>query len=116
MPGRRSSRASRRILSCTRVRGHTREFCLTFRWPKVKAFHFSAHSEQGANALAREWCRKRHHYYYIWFESAGHVDFSDAGAFIYAESVEFADWATEVLPASTTTARISELRAARPMK
>jgi hypothetical protein len=64
----------------------------------------------------KEWCKKSHHFYSMWLDKAGDVDFSDAGTYVYAESVEFADWAAEVVPESSTAMRICDLRAARPMK
>ena len=40
------------------ARSHVKQWCKEFGWPQSKQFMFSAHGLDGANELAREWCRK----------------------------------------------------------
>jgi hypothetical protein len=96
-------------------RAHVRDFCERFGWPKLKVFHMSAHSEAGAHALAREWCRKGNHYFSAWIDSVGIETFETADSCPYVESLEFLDWAVGVEVVSKTWDKISELKAARPV-
>ena len=80
----------------------------------MKAFHFSAHGDEGNNILAREWCRKSHHYYSVWLEVGSGNAFDNAHEWVYVDSVEFTDWVATQDPGSNTWARIAELKAARP--
>ena len=72
-----------------KARAHTSEFCETFQWPKFKAFLYTTHGQDGANELAREWCRKAHFFYTIWAESEGGEEFHDPAVHEYIASDPF---------------------------
>jgi hypothetical protein len=92
-----------------RCRAHVKVFCDRFHWPKMKVFHFSAHGELGANTLAREWCRKGHHYFSLWVTSVGAERFANPGELVYPQSLEFLDWAVGVDVNCQSFAKIVEL-------
>eukprot|EP00974_Lingulodinium_polyedra_P099620 9648979-Lingulodinium_polyedra.AAC.1 len=79
-----------------------------------KKFLFSAHGELAANMLAREWCRRAHHYYVQWAQAAEDVPFDYESAEAYEDCSEFIDWACGVPTDTQTFARIVEVRGARP--
>lgn len=97
-------------------RAHVKDFCNRFQWPKHKVFHFSAHGERGANMLAREWCRKGHHYFEVWIGSGGLETFQNPADHEYIPDLEFLDWVVEVDTESPTWAKITELSNQVPVR
>ena len=99
-----------------KARAHCKEFCQVFQWPLTKGFHYNAHTEYGANMLAREWARKGAFYFAAYAEGGEAALFSD-DALPYEESWEFLDWACGIDPDEQegTFIKIIELRHARPV-
>ncbi len=92
-----------------KARAHAHDFCKMFNWPKTKGFHFTAHGELGSNLLAREWCRRGHHYFKVWCDSGGAEDFAEPGLYPHTETLDFHDWVVDVDAGSHTFAKVQEL-------
>ena len=97
-----------------KARGHVLStFNTLYDWPRSKGFRFRLYGVDGANFLAREWCRKSHYFFNLWLDTE-RADCFDVGVFDYVEHEEFLDWAVGIDISSPTWARISEVRAAFP--
>ena len=101
------------------ARSHVKQWCKEFGWPQSKQFMFSAHGLDGANELAREWCRKGNFFFQEWRDSAGSEDFDlSAGCTVeYEENLGFVSWAADVpFENERTWQAIMALRRAWPKK
>lgn len=99
-----------------KCRAHVRKFCDRFHWPKMKVFHFSAHGELGSTMLAREWCRKGHHYFEAWLDSGGLETFARPEDHPFVDSEEFLDLAVGVDTECQTWGKLMELRQCVPKR
>jgi hypothetical protein len=91
-------------------RSHVSAWCISWNWPRQPTFAFSVHTKEGANELAKEWCRKGHYFFesFLDAESPDEFDFTDLQA-TYAPSEEFMDWALSIDLESDTWARVQDV-------
>ena len=100
------------------ARSHVKKCCSLFNWPTSKQFMYSAHSERGANELAREWARQGSFFFQCWVDSVGREAFNveEGSTITYEDNLEFVSWAAEVPDDAHTFDCIILVRHAWPTK
>ena len=74
-----------------------KELCRSFAFPAQASFAFSRYGHLGGNQLAREYCRRGHFFFQLWFEHGEDFKFQQHQVDMYSECDEFRLW-VESLP------------------
>jgi hypothetical protein len=76
-------------------RGLPDNWCIEFKFPRSMRFNFAKYSDEGSDALAKEFCMRGDHFFRIWLENVGGgVPFRYTADALnsYEDNLEFLDW------------------------
>lgn len=90
-------------------RAHTRYWKERFQWPGGKSFGIIAHTERGANLLARQWVRRSQHFFELSQEFPDLIEF-DRVAHLPEEGDDFKEWVDTIGLGTESWHRVQELR------
>ena len=78
--------------------GVGKDWCKSFAFPAQASFAFNRYGREGANQLAREYCRRGHFFLRLWLQSGTDFQFTQEHIDAYQEAAEWRSWVESVPP------------------